>query len=339
MRIVFDIDFGSTYRQTYLGIYDFDTNTLEYISKSKLEEKVRKGYQVTDLAMKTVDGLKPQLDIINTCIYSIPTLQKLDKREWDKQDQTCLTMTQPIYLKNLRSGLCFNYKNVTFTYQKRKNSDEWTVRLPKGMTAEIGIQTIYQLVPYLLCGNVFIIRFDGVNQRVWDFSALTQLSNTKCIQLFSYNPLFCDNPLYCDKVAVRLSGLVQNLRFDGLFDVCITNNSASNKANLNIVDLSNLYCNEQTKLDDHNLYLFSQNILGGMLMLFPNMGDYAQKCKEAYDRFGLNNSSVKRNKLEWINIGNIPKHSDYIITAKKQVAKYSLMGKNIADCIFYTTII
>ena len=35
MRIVFDIDFGSTYRQTYLGIYDFDTNTLEYISKSK----------------------------------------------------------------------------------------------------------------------------------------------------------------------------------------------------------------------------------------------------------------------------------------------------------------
>ena len=334
MRIVFDIDFGSTYSQTYFGIYDFDTNTLEYISQTRLEERVRKGYQVTDLAMKKVDGLKPQIDIVNTCTYAIPTLQKQEeKREYGRPTKSWLNMTQPIYLKSLKSGLYFVYKNVTFAYQKRKKGNEWGVMLPQGMTVDIGIQILYQLVPYFLCGDVFILQIDTANKEVLDFSSLAQLSNNKRIQISTQSSTFYDTK------AIRIAGLAQNIYFEELFKqvkFSLSNFRATNKESLHIIDLSNLYTNEQTKLSAKNDFGFSMYIPDGALMLFPNIENYAQSCKSIYQEL---ESPHKKTETEWINIGNIPKTQDYITIAQKQVSKYALMGKKITDYIFYTTII
>ncbi len=324
MRIVYDIDFGSTYSKTHLGIFDFETNTLEYIAKTKLEEKVKKGYQVQDLALKPGTN---EIDIVGTVIHPIPMLQKqTDVGSYNKK--SWFVLNQPIYFKNIKSGMYFIYKNVTFAYQKRKKGNEWGVVFPQGMKPDVGIQILYQLVPYLMCGSVFILRLEDTLNEVMDFSALASLSNTKEIQLITGKQLFKS------RAAIRIAGLMQNLQFGSLFNEGGSSLDGTKLDNLKIVDLSNIYTNEKTDINSYEFFEYARNIPAETLLLFPNIENFAKNSQEGHLR-GCKGNQV----IEWINLGTIPKKSEYVVEAKKQVAKHSLMGKNIEKYIFYATIV
>ena len=327
MRVVFDIDFGNTNSQMHFGIYDSDINTLEYISRTKLEEKVRKGYVVQDLAMKDVPGLKPQIDVINTVVHSIPQLQKqtevgsYNKKSW-------LVLNQPIYFKNLKSGLYFIYNQVTFAYQKRRGGNEWTVMIPSGMKLENGFNVLFQLVPYLLCGDVFILHFDTSFVSVLDLSVLAPLSKTKRLQIFSDN-----RDIVTHNTAIKVGGLLQNIDITNLMNRKQTYVNLEGKNGLRVIDLTELYVDNKTPTNIEPYIQFAENIQAYTLLLCPNIPNYAKECKSTniLGRFGDKD-------IEWIDVGNYSKKSDYIGLAKKQIAKYSLMGKKIEDYIFYATI-
>lgn len=320
MRVVFDIHFGTTGKQTHFGIFDFDTNTLEYFSQTKLEGMLKKGYVVQDLAVKKEEGTL-SIDIINTTVHVIPQLHKQDNAQGYGVKQG-LVMTQPIYLKNLKTGLYFNYQNAVFTYQKRKKGDEWGVMFAPNMPLDNAIQLLYQMAPYLLCGDVFKLRVNHNLTDVHDYSALAQLSNTKCIELM------LEGAMFKNIGAVRMAGLMQNLKFGSLF-----NGVNSEKDNLNIIDLSNIYTDKNTDINSIEFFDYAHNIPANTLLVCPNISNFVENSKAGH----LRGNDVNKN-IDWINLGVLPKNCDYISEAKKQLAKQKLMGKDIKQFIFYVII-
>ena len=313
MRIVADVNYGTFDTKVKYAIYDYDTNTIEYISSTKLIKKVQKGYVVEGLVLRNIDPHYPTATVVDVQHTTIKLPEGMTKARSEYKEKVTdnFCIERPIYFKNIPSHFKIRYKGCDFIYEKHlKSEDKWTIFLPESAVATFkeSAHAIMELLPYLPKVDVLSIQSVVEYTDTLDLSDLAPLSN--------YYKLDYDITANMCK-SVKISGFAENINAHKLY---------STLANVQLLDLSDL----EMRISGHGCYLSGLDIVPVQsLILLPPNAEFLQNTMMYYKRTKKKSEDYTFDGRDGILYLGFFHKKDYQYQLKTEMAKHVLLGKSM----------
>lgn len=323
MKVLVHIYFGNRIGTAYYGIYDYDTNTLQYLLTDEVLKLVKQGCNIHGLALsRDVNGNITGVQNIYSERQTVPFFTPYQAVESavkihgsDNKNVQGYKMLQPVHICNLMPKMYVFYKDVNFIYNVKRNK-----------TIELGVFNAY--LPYseiakitsevlTLIDNVSGVSIYVRDTNTLDLSAFAPLSQR-------YKVTFQGKEL--QSINIKISGIGDNIVSDFI----------RNDNRIALLDLSELY---SQKLNNYDFNLITYLKKGSLLLLPNNTNLVNLVVRSIMDK---KSESAGRTLTDTENhvtyMGTFSKTEDYMTRIERMRTKYKLFNTKADDLIYIATL-